>query len=203
MTPPAENVHWLFAAGVLFLGLCLLARAIVGRDVWNASQWRAYLVPSVLLAIGCGMWPVTVFFTSSAIHTIAHATWAELVGLAGLAQLGLVAGRLRSRLWELSLPLAIAVSGAAFVVHEQNPWLFMRSAFLHHAIGWTLIVGSLFPLVATLRPRSVAAHTGFAVVAVAVAVMLFADRDYAPIFGHLSPLAGTGSTLAPLSQGSP
>jgi hypothetical protein len=25
---------------------------------------------------------------------------------------------------------------------------------------------------------------------VAVAVMLFADRDVAPVFGHLSPLAG-------------
>ena len=31
---------------------------------------------------------------------------------------------------------------------------------------------------------------GAAVTAVAVSVMLFTDRDVAPIFGHLSPLAG-------------
>jgi hypothetical protein len=188
--PQAENVHWLFATAILGFGLCLLARAIVGDEVWNRSAWRRYLLPGVLFGIGAAMWPVTVFFTSSAVHTIAHATWAELAMLAGVAQLGLAAGRLSSRWWNLAIPVAIAASGAAFVVHEQNPWLFMRSSFLHHLIGWTLIIGSLIPLVLVFRPRSTALSTGFAVLAIAVGVMLYADRDLAPIFGHLSPLAG-------------
>ena len=40
MQPPAEHVHWLFATGFLLLGLCLLARAIVGAEVWDRRAWR-------------------------------------------------------------------------------------------------------------------------------------------------------------------
>lgn len=189
--PRAESVHWLFATGILAFGLCMLARAIVGDEIWNESVWRRYLLPSVLFGIGVTMWPVTVFFTNSSIHMIAHATWAELVMVAGVFQLGLAAGRLHSRWWNLAVPVAIAVSGAAFIVHEQNPWLFMRSAFLHHLIGWTLVIGSLIPLALVFRPRSTAISAGFAGLAIAISVMLYADRDLAPIFGHLSPLAGS------------
>lgn len=196
MTPPAENVHWLFATALLAFGLCLFARAIVGEAIWNRSAWRRYLLPTVLFGIGAAMWAVTVFFTNSAIHMMAHATWAELVMLAGVAQLGLAAGRLSSRWWNLAVPVAVAVSGAAFVIHEQNPWLFMRSSFLHHLIGWTLIVGSLLPLALVFRPRSTVLSAGFAGLAIAIAVMLYADRDLAPIFGHLSPLAGTKPAVA-------
>jgi hypothetical protein len=191
--PPAENVHWLFATGILLFGLCLLARALVGEAIWNRVAWRRYLLPTVLFGLGAAMWPVTVFFTNSAIHMIAHATWAQLVMIAGIAQLGLAAGRLSSRWWNLTVPLAVAVSGAAFVVHEQNPWLFMRSSFLHHAIGWTLVVGALLPLALTFRPRSTVLSAGFAALAISISVMLYADRDLAPIFGHFSPLAGPTS----------
>ena len=190
MIPRAENVHWLFATAILFFGLCLLARSIVGDELWNWSAWRRYLLPIVLFGIGAALWPVTVFFTRSAIHMMAHATWAQVVMLAGVAQLGMAAGRLSSRWWSLAVPVAVAVSGAAFVIHEQNPWLFMRSSFLHHLIGWTLIVGSLLPLALVFRPRSTVLSAGFASLAIAIAVMLYADRDLAPIFGHLSPLAG-------------
>src|SRR6187397_1736620 len=40
MQPPAEHVHWLFATGFLLLGLCLLARAVVGEEVWSRRPWR-------------------------------------------------------------------------------------------------------------------------------------------------------------------
>ena len=49
---------------------------------------------------------------------------------------------------------------------------------------------AIFPLARVLRPRSAIAHAGFAVMIVAVSVMLYSDRDLAPVFGHLSPLAG-------------
>ena len=189
--PPAEHVHWLFATGFLLIGLCLLAEAIVGTEVWRRRAWRAYLWPSLTFVAGLGLWPVAVLYTNSTIHFLAHAVWAHVVMLAGATQLALVRGKLRGVAWELAVPLATLVSGAAFLIHEQNDWLFSRSAFLHRAIGWTLIVGSLFPLARVLRPRSVAFAAGYAATVLTLAVLLYADRDVAPIFGHLSDLAGT------------
>jgi hypothetical protein len=190
MQPSAEVVHWMFATGFVFLGLCLLAEAIVGREVWRRRSWRAYLWPSVAFLMGILMWPVMVFFTSSAIHMLAHSVWAQTMMLAGAAQLGLVRGKLRSPLWELTLPFTLAVSGGAFLIHEQNPWLFSRAAFLHHAMGWTALVGALITLGLFARPRSPVFNAGFAVTLLAFGVLLFCDRNVASIFGHLSPLAG-------------
>ena len=73
---------------------------------------------------------------------------------------------------------------------EQQHWLFSRAAFLHHAMGWLLIAGAVFPLLRAWRPRSVVAASGFAVVFAVLAVLLFSDRDTAAIFGHLSQYAG-------------
>ncbi len=190
MQPPAEHVHWLFATGILLLGLLLLAEAIVGREVWRRRAWRAYLWPSLLFALGVLMWPVMVFFTNSTIHMLAHSAWAQTMMLAGAAELGLVKGKLRNELWKLAVPAAFAVSGAAFLIHEANPWLYSRSAFIHHVCGWTLLIGALFPLGAAFKPRSPVFNTGYALVVVAVAVTLYAARDVAPVFGHLSPAAG-------------
>ena len=52
MQPHAEMVHWLFGAGILFVGLCLLCEAIVGTEVWRRRRWRAYLWPSVAFGLG-------------------------------------------------------------------------------------------------------------------------------------------------------
>jgi hypothetical protein len=188
--PPAEVVHWAFGVGFVFLGLCLLAETIVGRNVWRRRTWRAYLWPSVAFGMGIFMWPVMVFYTSSAIHMLAHGIWAQTMMVAGAAQLGLVRGKLRSSLWELTMPFALAVSGAAFLIHEQNPWLFSRAAFLHHALGWTALVGAVITIARFVRPRSPVFNAGFALIFLAVATLLFCDRNVAPIFGHLSPLAG-------------
>ena len=193
MQPPPEVVHWMFATGFLFLGLCLLAEAIVGREVWRRRAWRAYLWPSTAFLMGMLMWPVMVFFTSSAVHMLAHGVWAQVMMAAGAAQLALVRGRARNPNWNLTVPFAFVVSGLAFLLHEQNPWLFSRSAFLHHAIGWTLIFAALLPLAAALRPRSAFFRTGFALTFVVLAVLLYCDRNVAPIFGHLSPRAGEPS----------
>jgi hypothetical protein len=121
---------------------------------------------------------------------LAHSAWAQVMMLAGGAELGRVRGKLKSDLWLLAVPLAFVVSGASFLVHEQNPWFFQRSAFLHHLIGWMMLGAAVFPLARAIRPRSTAANTGFALTFVVLAIVLFCDRDLAPIFGHLSPLAG-------------
>ena len=175
---------------MLFVGLCLLCEAIVGQEVWRIRPWRRCLWPGVAFAMGVLLWPVMTFFTNSAIHMYAHGSWAQVAMLAGGAELGLVHGRLRSPLWRLTWPLAFAVTGIAFIVHEQNPWFFARSAFLHHLLGWTFVVAALVPLALVWRPQSVILRSGFAAVIIAVSVMLFSDRDVAPVFGHLSPLAG-------------
>jgi hypothetical protein len=190
MLPPSEHVHWWFATGFLLLGLLLVAEAVVGPEVWRRSSWRAYLWPGLMFAMGVFMWPVMVLFTNSTIHMVAHGSWAQVLMLAGGAELGLARGKLHSPYWRLTSTLAMIVSGAALLVHEQNAWLFQRSAFLHHALGWTMVVGAIFPLVQAFRPRSFAAAAGFATTFLVTAVMLYCDRDVAPIFGHLSQLAG-------------
>jgi hypothetical protein len=190
MQPPPETVHWLFATGFLTLGLCLLAEAIVGDEVWRRRAWRVYLWPGFAFLMGVLMWPVMVFFTSSTIHMLAHGAWAQVMMLAGAAELGLAAGKLRSPLWRLTVPFAFAVSGWSFLIHEQNPWLFARSAFLHHFIGYLMLAATVFPLGRAFRQRSPVFAAGFALTFVVLAVALYADRDLAPIFGHLSPAAG-------------
>ena len=191
MQPPAEMVHWLFATGMLLLGLCLLSEAIVGEEVWRRRRWRAYLWPGLAFGLGVALWPVMVLFTNSAIHMLAHGAWAQVLMLAGAAELGLARGKLKSGLWRLTSPLACLVTGTAFLVHEQNGWLFARSSFLHHALGWVFVGAAVFPLGRVFRPRSAVFGAGFALSLVLIAVLLYTDRDVAPIFGHLSPLAGT------------
>ena len=190
MEPRSEMVHWLFATGFLFLGLVLLAEAIVGHEVWARRHWRVYLWPGLAFGLGVLMWPVMTFFTNSAIHMIAHGTWAQALMVMGAAELGLAKGKLHSRWWRLALPVGLFVSGVAFLVHEQNTWFFARSAFLHHLLGWTFLVAALIPLALVWRPRSGVLRACFALTIVVVSVQLFSDRDVAPVFGHLSPLAG-------------
>jgi hypothetical protein len=188
--PPAEHVHWLFATGFLLLGLCLLAEALVGTEVWRRRPWRAYLWPGLAFALGILLWPVMVFFTNSTLHMLAHGAWAEILMVAGAIELALVRGKLQSSWWRLAMTAAFLVSGGGFLVHEQNAWLFQRSAFLHHLLGWTLVVAAIFPLARAIRPRSQTAAAGFALTFVVIAVMLYCDRDVASVFGHISPLAG-------------
>jgi hypothetical protein len=190
MQPPAEMVHWLFATGLLLLGLCLACEGIVGEEVWRMRPWRRYLWPGLVFVMGVFMWPVMALYTNSAIHMYAHGSWAEVLCLAGGAELGLVHGRLKNRWWHLTMPFAFVVSGTAFIVHEQNAWYFSRSAFLHHLLGWTFLIAAVFPLGMAIWPRSKVFRAGFALTFVVVATMLYTDRDVAPIFGHLSAYAG-------------
>jgi hypothetical protein len=190
MQPRAEFVHWMFATGFVLVGLCNLAHAVVGDEVWHRRAWRAYLWPSLFFAMGVLLWPVMVLYTNSTIHMVAHGSWAQVVMLAGASELGLLRGKLHSRHWRLTMPLAFAVSGAAFLIHEQNSWLFARAAFLHHLVGWALIASALFLLVASFHPRSALWRSGLALTFVVVGVLLYCDRDVAPVFGHLSPQAG-------------
>ena len=190
MQPRAEMVHWLFASGVLVLGLIMIAQAIAGPAVWAKRRWRVYLWPGIAFGLGVLMWPVMTFYTNSAIHMVAHSVWAQALMVMGAAELGLAKGKLSNRWWRLAAPIGMAFSGVAFLVHEQNPWFFSRAAFLHHLLGWTLIGLALFPLGLAFRPRSAFFRYGFGVFVIALAVMLMCDRDVSSIFGHLSPLAG-------------
>ncbi len=190
MLPRAEVAHWAFGAGFLFFGLVLLSEAIVGPEVFRRRTWRAYLWPSLALTAGLCLWLVAIFSTFSTLHLLAHSLWAQAAMIAGGVQLAVVRGKLVSPRWSLVTGAAVFLSGVSFLVHEQNGWLFARSAFLHHLIGWTLVVAAIFPIGAALAPRRGVWAYGFAATWIVLGVMLFADRDIAPIFGHLSELAG-------------
>jgi hypothetical protein len=127
---------------------------------------------------------ITIFSTFSTMHLLAHALWAQAALVAGAVELAVVRGKLHSPRWSLVPAGALFLSGLSYLVHEQNDWLYSRSAFLHHAIGWMLVVVSLFPMAQAIRPRQVVWRAGFALTFVLLAVLLFADRDAAPIFGR-------------------
>jgi len=188
--PQAEFVHWWFATGFLILGLSLVAEVVVGPEVWGRRPWRRYLWPGTCFVLGLLMWPVMAFYTNSMIHMVAHGSWAQVLMVAGGAELGLVRGKLHSQYWRLASSVGLLVSGTALLVHEQNGWFYARAAFLHHTLGWLAIGASVFPLIQAFRPRSVTAAYGFAMTFVAIAVLLYCDRDIAPIFGHFSLFAG-------------
>ena len=191
MIPRAESAHWLAGAVALFIGLLLLSELLVGTEVFRRRRWRAYLFPTVVIVSSVFLWVVTIFSTFSTMHLLAHAVWAQAALLAGAVQLAVVRGKLTSPSWSLVPGVALLVSGIAFLVHEQNDWLYARSSFLHHAIGWMLVVAALFPLGQALRPRQIVWRAGFALTFVLLAVLLFADRDAAPIFGRYG-LGGGG-----------
>jgi hypothetical protein len=184
MVPPPEGAHWVAGAVALLVGLLLIAEALVGPEVFRRRAWRTYLFPAVVICSSVLLWVITIFSTFSTLHLLAHAVWAQAALLAGAVQLAVVRGKLTSPAWSLVPAAALFVSGVAFLVHEPNAWLYSRSAFLHHAIGWMLVVASLFPLGQAVRPRQVLWRVGFAVTFVLLAVLLFADRDAAPIFGR-------------------
>lgn len=189
--PRPEIAHWLTGAVVLFLGLVLLSEAIVGTDVFRQRAWRAYLFPVSAVVGGIFLWLIAALSTFSTMHLLAHSLWAQAAMVAGGVQLGVVRGKLRHPAWSLVSAAALLLSGASFLIHEQNSWLFARSAFLHHAIGWVLVAGAIFPIGQALRPRRPVWIAGFALTFIVMAGLLFADRDLAPIFGHLGGVEGS------------
>lgn len=187
MIPRPETAHWFAAAIALLIGLILVSELIVGTEVFRRRRWRAYLFPSVVVASSVGLWVITVFSTFSTMHLLAHAVWAQAALIAGAVELAVVRGKLRSPLWSLVPAFALFVSGVAFLVHEPSPWLYSRSAFLHHTIGWMLVIVALFPLTQAVRPRQTIWRAGYALTFVLLAVLLFVDRDAASIFGRFGP----------------
>ena len=191
--PRPEIAHWLTAAVVLFLGLVLLSEAIVGPDIFRRRPWRAMLFPAFAVVGGILLWVIAALSTFSTMHLLAHSMWAQAAMAAGGVQLAVVRGKLRAPAWSLVSAAALLLSGASFLIHEQNGWLFSRSAFLHHAIGWVLVVGALFPIGQAVWPRRPVFLAGFALTFVVLGALLFADRDLAPIFGHLSAVEGSAA----------
>ncbi len=191
MEPRAELVHWLFATGVLLLGLIMIAEAIVGEEVWRLRPWRVYLWPSIAFGLGVCMWPVMTFYTNSAIHMIAHGTWAQALMFMGGAELGLAKGKLTSRWWKLAAPIGIAVSGRRVPRARAEP-VALRAGRVP-APPDRLDADRRRDLPARARgqaPLGRSSARASRSSCVALAVMLYCDRDVAPIFGHLSPLAG-------------
>ena len=61
MQPHAEFVHWLFATGILLVGMCLLAEAVVGKDVWQQRAWRRYLWPGIAFTMASWSAYITIY----------------------------------------------------------------------------------------------------------------------------------------------
>ena len=191
MTPPSETVHWMFATGILFLGLLRSPRRSPARRSGAAARGGSTCGPGSRSRIGVAMWPVMTFYTNSAIHMLAHSAWAQALMVMGAAELGLAHGKLHSRWWKLATPVALAVTGprSSSTSRTTGSSRARRSCTTCSA-GRSSSARSSRSRSSSGRARAVL-QSGFAIVLiVAVAVMLYCDRDVAPIFGHLSPLAG-------------
>ena len=106
--------------------------------------------------------------------------------LAGAAELGLVRGKLKSEYWKLAMPLAFAVSGAAFLIHEAEP-VALRALGVRaprRAAGRCSSARCSRSAPRSSRARS-SSTPGSRSCSSRVAVALFSSRDVAPIFGHL------------------
>ena len=180
---PSEHLHWLYAAAFLMVGLCLLANAIVGDEVWNRRALRRYSWAGLGFVMGVLLWPAVVIPMGSTSDLVAHGIWAQTMLLAGAAYLAMARRKLRSAYWQLTMPLALGAGSVAFFAHVQHGWTYSRASFVHHVCAWTLLVGAVFALAQTIRPRSPVARTGVALAFVVLAVALFSTRDDAPVFG--------------------
>ena len=182
MVPRAETAHWLAASVALFVGLLLISELIVGREVFQRRAWRAYLFPSLVVVSSAFLWLIAIFSTFSTMHLLAHAVWAQAALVAGAVELAVVRGKLRHPSWSLVPAFALLVSGIAFLVHEQNAWLYSRSAFLHHAIGWMLVIVALFPLGRAIQPSRTVWRMGYALTFVLLAVIGYVALRFKQLF---------------------
>ena len=113
--------------------------AVVGDEVWQRRAWRAYLWPGLLFGLG-----VADVAGDGLLHELddPHDRPRRLGPVDDARRRRRARARAREaaqrRAWRLAMPLALVVSGAAILVHEQNGWFFARAAFLHHVVGWTL-----------------------------------------------------------------
>ena len=182
------------------------ARALPARagdsSAWTSGSGAAggrYLWPVALLcrsASRCGR--STVLFTSSTMHTIAHAAWAQVAMLAGAAGFGLAAGKLRNP--ALGAHDAARVRGLRRCLSSstsRTDGCSRARRFVHHACGWVLLGGAVVALALALRPRSTALGTAFAL----TFVVLGSDplRRSRRRAGLRPPLARRGGR-APMTQ---
>ena len=195
MQPPAEHVHWLFATGFLLLGLCLLGEAIVGNGgVAAARRGALYLWPGLAFALG-----VLHVARDDVLHELGdpHAR-ARGVGAGADARRARPssrssAGKLQSRWWRLAMTAALRrLRRARSSSTSRTRGCSSARRSCTTCSGWTLLVGAIFPLARAVRPRSQCAGDRLrARRSSSSRVMLYCDRDVAPIFGHISELAGT------------
>ncbi len=155
MQPPAEHVHWLFATGVLLLGAAPPRRG---------DRRSRGLAPACLAGISLAVAALRDRRADVArdgpLHQFGdpHARPQRL----GTDDDARGRGRARSRQRQAQERAAgdwrrrsrSRSRASAFLIHEANPWLYSRSAFVHHVCGWTLLLGALFPLGAAFKPRS-------------------------------------------------
>ena len=149
----AEMIHWVFGAVILLSGCS--ARRGAGRPGGVAGTALARIpLAEVAFVLGVLLWPVMAFFTNSAIHMYAHGSWAQVLMLAGAAELGARARAAHSRSWRLATPLAFAISGTAFLVHEQNAVVLRAVGVPAPPARLDVLLGALLPLALVWRPRS-------------------------------------------------
>ena len=116
-----------------------------GDEVWRRGRGAATSGPGSRSGSACCMWPVMTFYTNSAIHMLAHSAWAQALMLLGAAELGLARGKLHSRWWRLPRRSRSRSPASRSSSTSRTRGSSRASAFLHHLLGWTLVLAAPRP----------------------------------------------------------
>lgn len=193
----SEQVHWVFGAALVALGLLLLLR---GYGVVR-GRWPDFLVPTALLAFGIALIFDPLIHGSAAPANYAAETAQHLMlGLLLVATAALELYRAAKQrdtwLWRLPLAGALVVTAFVFLAHAQHdaaaPMLLLVTQ--HRIIGATLLVLALSVLLP--RPRSGAGGAGSAMplLTLLLGLELLIYTEGTSIFG--APAEGAGHDAA-------
>jgi hypothetical protein len=132
------RAHWLF--GAFFLVMVLEE---LGPPVLRSMSGRAsFAFPVVFLLAGVSMWGAAVF-GNSAIDTVVHSLWGDVLIAAGVLDLQRRRGRLHAAWGPLVLPVAIGLCGALFLAHSEGSPATNPDALWHVLMGAVLVAAAL------------------------------------------------------------
>lgn len=156
----SNMAHW-FEGGLLGIIVLIAIFTSLGYIKFKSSQLAGsilvliaggFLVPYMLLHHGLGRVGATWQFLMNDPQQRQHLIMGLLLMLAGLAELMNALSVLKSKLWQMAFPTALAVIGVLFMIHDQHGTAeaMHASIIFHRYLGSALILSGILKAVAVI-----------------------------------------------------